>query len=362
MKCLLLLTSLILGAFSLFTAPAWSFTVATTPSSFSVTQGMATSIPVLYRGAETGTGLPTDVIYTSPSGRFELASGEVIGTNPGPLVLQLRNGVGSVAESLIIPVAVVERALQRGANRFIYTRTFGDLTVGLTATASIAFQITGEAAAGFTLKRVELYFDRERRSIETSVDQHTKGFKAYAELRFVGSGNLRGYWEVDGRILGTVNRVLTIGPTVVLESPETPPLPTFEAGTHLLRFVVVSPAFRLELPTIVYTVVPAKTETLLEQVLTVAPESGAQLAYLPPTVSWNRLAKPHLYEVVFLDAPEGDQVFNAYAKEPFYTLPIIPFNEAFQPGKSYWWRVKVLNDEGELLGESPLSMFRFNDN
>jgi hypothetical protein len=360
MKRLLLMLGLTIGAWLYLGTVGWALNISTSPTSFNVAQGMETRFLVIYRGTET---LPDlfEVDYPSSSGEFRLPSNEVIGTNPVPMLLDLKSGFGSVTETLSIPVALVERALQRGANSFIYTRTFGGAGAR-GETVTIAFQITGEAASSFTLKRVELYFDRDRRSIEASVDQYTKGFKAYAELRFVGSGNLRGYWEVDGRILGSVNRHLAIGPTVVLETPEAPPLPTFEAGTHLLRFIVTSPDVAFELPTIAYTVLPAKTENLLEQVLTVSPEPGALLDCLPPTVSWNRLTKPYLYEVVFFSEPEGNQIFTAYAKEPFYTVPIMPFRAVFVPGKTYWWKVRVFGGEGEFLGESQLSMFRFKEN
>ena len=105
------------------------------------------------------------------------------------------------------------------------------------------------------ITRVELYFENHRAEITT--ERNFPRLKAYALVRSTGSGLLQGYWKVDNQILSQVSQQVTAGQTVILETPEVPPLPTFNPGTHQVRFEITSPSTTIPLPRALYFVTPA---------------------------------------------------------------------------------------------------------
>src|SRR5574337_40620 len=95
------------------------------------------------------------------------------------------------------------------------------------------------ASAGFTVTRVRLYFENKRPEI--TVKRNEPSPPAYAEVEFTGSGLLEGFWEADGRLLSNVSQHVLSGKNAVFETPDTPGLPTFDPGTHRVRFVITRP-------------------------------------------------------------------------------------------------------------------------
>ncbi|RQW84852.1 MAG: hypothetical protein EHM79_13100, partial [Geobacter sp.] len=202
--------------------------VSVSPSSVSVARGQNSSVSLLYRiqSAVAGT-----VPVTSPSGTF-VGPDSIVGTNPVPLTAMLTAGSGMAAETVIIPSAVIERVLDSGATSFIYRRNFsGDI-------ADVRITITTDAAAAFGIKRIELYFDNRR--AEITIPKHFPNLKAFVDIRYTGSGVLEGYWEVDGRVISRVHQMLTFGSSVTLRTPEIPAMPTFDPGSHIVRFVITN--------------------------------------------------------------------------------------------------------------------------
>lgn len=95
------------------------------------------------------------------------------------------------------------------------------------------------ASAGLTVTKLRLYFENKRP--ETTVKRNEPSPPAYAEVEFSGSGLLEGFWEVDGRLLAKVSLHAVSGKSIVIKTPETPGLPTFDPGTHRVRFVITTP-------------------------------------------------------------------------------------------------------------------------
>ena len=345
------------AGFAVTIAPAsqpGGMTVTVSPPFFQAALGTATTLPLTYQFNGVGSA------NLSSSGGVFMANGELLGTNPAPLAVRVQDGRGSVSETVVIPPRIAALARERGGNRYTYERTFADPERGTTLSTMVNVALTTEAAAGFEIKRLQLSFDRKMGSIETTVHRNASNLRAYAELRYVGSGLLQGYWEVDGVSRYPVFQNLSYGPAVVIESPAVPSLPTLNPGSHLVRLVVTQPAIGFDLPVIVYAVLPDQGDVVLESLQLEAPANDEILDFTPPTLRWHKLATEGTYEIVFLAAPDGKPIFTAYAVEPSYTIAKESFNRIFAPGKSYWWQVRLLK-QGKPVTESGFGWFRFKE-
>jgi len=337
--------------FSLTVNQAPPATVFVIPTSFTIPRGQSSSKNVSYQF--TASSLISTTL-TSSGGSF-IAGGETVEVNTLPLTVSILNGSGRVSEMLTIPVAVTERAIQRGAARFSYVRIFTGPDVNLNATVN--FTITTEAGADFNIKRIELYF--ENRRSEITVNRNYPKLKAYADIRFIGSGLLHGYWEVDGRVLSHVDQHLTFGTTVTLQIPEIPPLPTFDTGTHIVRFIITNPETDIPLPSILYFVTSEEAKAILIGLSIVSPENNALLEYEPVRFEWEKLNRITLFLIQYFDDLESHPVFSAYTRKLFYSLPEIVFKSIFSPGKKYHWKVKGFDAENNIVGESEVRSFTF---
>ena len=163
------------------------------------------------------------------------------------------------------------------------------------------FTITTEAGAEFDIKRIEVYF--ENRRAEITIERNYPNLKAYADIRFVGSGLLQGFWEVDGRVLSTVNQHLTFAGSITLKTPEIPSLPTFDTGSHIVRFVITNPVTEIPLPSIIYFVTSAEFKGKQFSIKLISPEDEAALKYSPVKFDWEKLNTTTLFLIQYFDNP-----------------------------------------------------------
>ncbi len=263
--------------------PSGTVSVTPIPSSINIPRGQGSSAVVNYQF----TGNTTlNTTLTSSSGMYMVGNNTIEVTST-PLSVTIQNGYGTVSETIIIPVAVIERALQLGSNKVAFVRTFSSTNLSVTATESL--NITTVAGADFDIRRIELYFGNRRGEI--TVDQFYPDLQAYADVRFVGTGLLQGFWEVDGTMLNTVSQHLTFGGSVTLKTPEIPTLSTFEPGTHIVRFVITNPVTELTLPSILYYVTPTEARGKPIGIKLSGPDNNSEIEYLP--VKFDGLVKSH---------------------------------------------------------------------
>ncbi|MBI5641313.1 MAG: putative Ig domain-containing protein [Nitrospirae bacterium] len=319
-------------------------TVTPVPSFFSIPRGQGSSAGVTHQF--TGSPSTNDRII-SPSGSFSVGN-EIIDINAASLSALIRSGKGQVAETIIIPVRVIERALQRGTNRFTYERIFSD--GGISAVSIINFTITTDAGAAFDIKRIGLSFDKGK--AEATVERNHGNLRAYADIRFTGSGLLQGYWEVDGRILSTVNQHLKYGASVILQTPGIPPLPTFEPGSHSLRFVITNPEPAMALPSLVYFVTQDDAAGKPADLKLLSPVKDAAINYGPAYFEWEKPEKASFFLVQYFDRTDAGPFFSAYTNSPSYAVPDIILKKHFSPGSKYFWKVTGFDSGNNLIAES----------
>jgi len=317
------------------------------PSSGSIVSTTASTQNILYRF----TSSPgTSFQLTSANGQF-IAGGETIATNNQYLAVPIQNGAGQTNETLTIPLSVIQRAQAAKVNTLYYQRTFSP---GST-TATIVFTITSDALAPFTITRVALFFENKRPEI--TVEKNFPTLKAFANINFLGSGLLRGYWEVDGRVLSYINQQVTFGQMITLETPSIPPLPTFDPGAHSLRLVITNPVPQMTLPTVLYYVESQESKTI--KIASFQPRDNTIWDFQPLSFQWEGLRNSSLYLIEFLKGGESGPVFSAYTRRTIYEIPEVLLKKIFVANISYSWKVKGFDDRNNLIGESDPWTFRF---
>ena len=169
---------------------------------------------------------------------------------------------------------------------------------------------------------------------------------------------LRGFWEVDGRILSHVNKHLIYGKSITLETPDLPPLPTFQAGTHRVRFVITNPSQDIPFPEAICFVTAEKFKEIFPVNL-IYPNNKSEVDYSPLTFSWETEEKTVTYLIAFFKEDDEKPVFSAYTKKAEYRLPLSVLKNIFISGESYLWRVKGFDTDNNKAGESPVYRFTF---
>ena len=326
--------------------------VTTSPSSFRIPRNTTSVQNISYYFTSSS---PAVMTLLSDKGIFSVG-GDVIGEVSIPLSASIANGVGRVSEVLTIPPAISLRAENLGTTRITFIRPFSHGSTSVTGQAEIS--VTTEAGADFKITRIQLYF--ENQSAQTTVKRNEPLRKIYADLKFTGSGLLRGYWEVDGRILFNEFRHLVYGTDITLTIPDTMTLPTFDVGTHVVRFVITEPSESLPIPEAIYFVTSEEFKEI-QSIKLIAPEDMADVGYAATDFVWYGKEPTANYLIEFQEEGGGKPLFAAYTRKPQYRLPESVLKGIFSPGKKYFWRVKGFDTGGNVSRESPIYRFTFKE-
>lgn len=209
-----------------------------------------------------------------------------------------------------------------------------------------------------SIQRVDLFFNNNQP--KTTVSQYERGLKAYATIRYTGSGLLQGQWEIDGRLFSKVRKQLYRGQQkVTIQTPVAPPLPTYAVGSHHVRFVITRPTGALEAPQAIYFVA-ADPQKFKPTIRLAAPGNNQVLVCAPTTFRWEPLPKVYVYLLEFTESGGSDPAFSAYAKKSEYTLRDEVCRSLFSAGQSYHWQVKGLSQEGQIIGQSEVFNVQLN--
>ncbi|MHC1696629.1 MAG: hypothetical protein AB9919_00900, partial [Geobacteraceae bacterium] len=231
-----------------------SLSVTTVPHTFTIPSGQASSRNVEYKfsGANRAT-----IALTSTGGSFRVGE-EVVGTTMTQVSANVRGGSGTAPEMITIPAAVVQKAVQKKSNRITYARTF--TAPGVSINSSIPFNVTTALATNYSLKRGEMYFSRNgEKSYAVTVPKHEANLRAVVDITATGRGPLKGEWVLDGRTIGIVDQAVPQQRHLL----QSPPLPTFDPGSHLIRFAVTSSAMAdIPLKDISFFVTPEEDATI----------------------------------------------------------------------------------------------------
>lgn len=327
---------------------AQSLSASAAPSSFRIPRDAAAAQSVLYT-----LHAAVDATLHSPSGAF-LAGGTVIGAVNVPLTAVTAGGRGAASETVTIPAAVINRALALRTTRISYVRTFTDGAASATATTEAV--VSSAAGADFSIKRIRLSFDNNRSEITVKKGRSPQ---VHAELSYYGSGLLRGFWEVDGRMLGVVSEHLAFGGAVVLSPPAASPLPAFDTGSHRVRLVITAPPLDMNPPEALYYVADDAAENGKLLIVPVSPDDGAVLEYASMDFRWTDAGRSTGYVLEVFNAGNSRPVLSAHVRTPHYALPRILLSDLFVPGGRYTWKVTGWDRTGNSTGASRERGFSF---
>ncbi|RPI78605.1 MAG: hypothetical protein EHM45_05965 [Desulfobacteraceae bacterium] len=346
---------LILGAVVLLCASGIQAAVSVSPASIKITTEQPSTTLITYQITEPAT--PPSVASSSqgffqvmmPAGPLTL---ETVQTTVSEKMSSSGPATATVTETLTIPLSVIKRALELGKTSLRYTRTF-NVTAG-TVVFNINLTSPG-AVEPLNISRIRLYFENKR--AEITVKRKAPGLKAFADINFTGKGLLKGYWQVDDRIIANVSKNLVYGKSLVIATPDMPSLPTFSEGTHIVKFVIQQPEQGIPLPKALYYVTP----DLTAQVATIdlsEPFDAAALDRTPQTFRWSSTKPLAAYLVEFMEEEEGSAFFSAYTTQTEYTLPVAALKHYFTSPQPYFWRVKGFDQQNNVAGESIIRSFR----
>jgi hypothetical protein len=151
--------------------------------------------------------------------------------------------------------------------------------------------------------------------------------------------------------------MLLFGVSVTLRTPELPPLPTFDPGSHIVRFVITSPVNNLPVPAIVYFITPEEFRPVPLDVGLKSPLEDSPLSRSAARFEWESFRGATLYLVQYYEDTAERPLFSAYTREPFYLLPELASKELFAPGVKYYWKVTGYNDRDNVVVESAMGSF-----
>ncbi|MCD4744421.1 MAG: PKD domain-containing protein, partial [Desulfobacteraceae bacterium] len=240
----------------------------------------------------------------------------------------------------------------------------GTYTVRLRATVGGAITIVGpnpvfirQTVGRLTISRIQLYFENNRPEI--TIKRNQKPPALSVRIDYSGSGHLKGHWEIDGKRRGYVFKHLNKGPSVILKYPNIPPMPTFQFGSHNVRFVITDPAMNIKFPYAIYFVTSDEKKALASIPL-IQPVDGEDITYGSLTFKWKPINKSSVYLISIFSTTKEERIFAAYTRQGEYTLRPDILKARMQPGEKYIWSVTGFNDQNEATAESIPSAFSFN--
>jgi hypothetical protein len=218
----------------------------------------------------------------------------------------------------------------------------------------LGFWMHSAVAANLQLTRIQLRFENNRATLTVKTRQ--PDVQAFADIHFTGTGLLKGYWQVDGRLIAHVNKHLVPGKKVTLATPLKPALPTFSEGPHIVMFVVNQPAQPIPFPKALYYVAPGETPNVAAVNLA-QPLSGSEFDPLQTTFQWESQPKAVTYLIEFIDDNAQKPLFSAITEKPEYALPQPVLKYYFTKSQTYFWRIKGFDVSHALIGESSVWEF-----
>lgn len=376
------------------TASALLTNASVTPASASLSINRPASINLTWTLVASPTnGIPTtatssEIVITDPG------QDTIYGTIPRLLSRTITpGGSGLITETAQIPRSVIQamsRARDVNGNpfsAFVLVRNFTDDNLGFVGATVNLYLTGGSAASLLQIDRLALTFD-DLSTVRLVPKDAT--LKALLDVQFSGSGQLRGVWELatPASTLGEpiytnlrlVRQALVGNQTTRIESPE---LPTNREGVYLLRFRVTEPETGFEPVAIRYLVTTAQAvESPPLNVNPLSPGNGALLS--PETrFAWRGVDEAKAWQLEIYEKPatsaldqlpdlgsvqvesretpqvEGPPATGMLLPGETRDIPLSKMARThLKAGQGYWWRVRAIGSEGNVIGESPLVEFR----
>ncbi len=292
-------------------------------------------------------------VLESSRGIF-FAGSRRLGTINTRLSTKMTMGKGSLVEQLTIPLAIIKTAQRMGVQEIRYQRTFKARYMDAATTSSMAISV----GTGFTFTHIRITFLDNTSKMFVKRRQKIDGAKVM--LTYEGAGLLKGYWQVDDRILARVTKNLPYsgGRTITLTLPKVPALPTHSIGSHRLRFVITNPVMRIPFPQVIYIVTGEDLSTL-HPIRLINPGANDKVAAGSLRFSWQPRHEVALYRLELLQnkGKKRISVFSAFSKKTSYTLPAAVTAKKLKEGTTCSWQVTGLDRNNKAVARSRIEKF-----
>jgi PKD repeat protein len=148
--------------------------------------------------------------------------------------------------------AVISHSYLNAGTYLVRAWDWGGLYGGPT-TASLAVQEATGPRAAFQVFFLQLRFE-DGKSYKV-VPKDFPSLKAFADIKFEGTGLLRVQWLVDGAPFGAfITRALSFAADTTVDSGDLPGIPTLMPGMHEVSLRIIDPAVEFTVPVIRYFV------------------------------------------------------------------------------------------------------------
>lgn len=323
--------------------------IGTDPEQLNLTAGASTPQRIIFTVTQPTVAINETI--RSSRGEF-LVAGRVIGSLNTPLAINLNTVNPSGTETIKVPESVLLAAQQAGTSRIVYRRVFNSQNLQ-SGRSEIGVSLRTPAAGELRITKMRVYFEKNNRPLIV-VQRNERDLSGAVEIHYNGSGTLKGYWQVDGRILQRVQQNIFYGKVLTLKTPVAPPLPTYSEGPHRLQFIITEPVrlhSPIDFPEAIYHV-EAKQAEFIAPITITSPQEGAGIDATGIAITWSAAPQVSVYHVEFLEPNASEPFFTAYTRVATYQLQARVIQLRFTPGVSCRLRVKAFNDAGELVGQS----------
>jgi hypothetical protein len=333
--------------------------------------------------------------------------GTIFGRLPARSDLSTRSGNNNFTDIMTIPPSVARRAyqdaLQGNSSEFFYVRRFVSTAGGTDEFVAVTCRLAGGGArVPLSLTQVRLEFATDQKVPVVPQGQKPPTFQA--EIRYNGSGRLKGRWEVvlpgdppptqrdllteatlpiEQRgsqrrytLVETFDRFLPPTGQVTLPGPDPAKLPHRTTGLHLILLRIEATDDRegdsftgvttvssggvagFPLPILRYYVSANKTLNKPETLNLIQPEPNAQL--LPTqlvTFQWQAVPEARSYQLEVQEKDSKKSILSAILDNQtnHYTAP--PWLQE-SVGKPLRWRVLAIGNDGAVLIQSEWYEFK----
>jgi hypothetical protein len=341
--------------------------------------------------------------------------GTVFGRLPIRSNLATRSGRNNLTDIMTIPASVARRAyqdaLQGNSSEFFYVRRFVNRTGGADEFVAVTCRLAGGGArVPLALTNVRLEFVGSAGSRNPSnrvvqvVGQGQEPPQLQADIRYNGTGRLKGRWEVvlPGDTLPTRQDLLTeatlpieqrglqrryalvesfdrfLPPTgqVILPGPDPSKLPQNTTGLHLILLRIEATDDRegnsftgvgtinsggvagFPMPVLRYFVTPSSEIPTSTSLVLLQPAPNAQLVPSQPvTFRWQGVANARAYKLEVREQSDETPILSAVlnSQTTRYIAPSWLQNNVSKPLS---WRVIALSESGKLILQSNWQPFQ----
>jgi hypothetical protein len=364
------------------------------PPSVSAASNRLASVPVTWTVlADPGNNGTTTV--TSGSVTIMDSAGDVVYATIPRLISRpvAPGGSVSISDSVPIPRSVM-LAMMRAAtaigqiaagSTFVLQRSFTDDNLNF-VTASVNLYLAGGSGGLFQIEQMALYFDDQS---TVRLVRKDDSLNALLDIRFTGSGQLRGNWELATpastagepvfSTLHLVRQSLAGNQVTRIRSPN---LPTGQEGVYLLRFRVTEPDSGFEPVYVRYLVTrTGQPEKPPASVRLLSPGQGA-LVGADTRFEWAADADAAAWQLEIFRKPQQNAAGQLPDLGTAADSPAAPAVDGppvtgmmltgekhasqlsrvtldhLEPAQGYWWRVRAIGSDGSVIAESPLGEFR----